>query len=284
MRIGFVGLGVMGTAMSKRLLSLGYELVVWNRTISKAKPLEELGAKVASSPVEVAEKSDYVHMAVADDHASRAVVRPILKVRDKRVVVVNHSTVTPMLSVELYEEAREKGHAYLEVPVLGSWTEAEKGELLAMVGGDREVYEEVLPVLRGLSKEVVYVGEIGKASAFKLAVNLMLFNIALSLSESIALVESWGVDSQLLLDFMRKTWLKPVADRYGERLRAEEYPLRFRLVLASKDLLYAVRAGHYKGQDIPLTSSSAQTYLAAARAGFGDKDYSRIYHYLKRKR
>ena len=285
-RVGFIGLGLMGSAMVKRLLSLGYEVVVWNRTISKAKPLEELGAAVASSPLDVAKKCDEVHLAVADDEASRAVSygpNGLLAAAREGLIIVNHSTVTPMLSLELYNAFKSKGADYLEAPVLGSWPEAEKGELQTMVGGDKEAYEKIAGVLEDLSKVVFYVGPIGSASVFKLAVNLMLFNVALSLSESIALVEAWGVSSDKLLEFMKKTWLKSAAERYGNRLRAEEFPVRFRLELAVKDLLYATAAGARKGQPMPLTATSTQVYLTAAASGLADKDYSRVYHFIKRR-
>lgn len=277
---------MMGSAMTRRLLSLGYDVTVWNRTASKAGPLRKLGAVVAESPLDVAKECDEVHVMVADDDACRAISygpKGLLAGARRGLVIVNHSTVTPMLSVELYEAFKERGAAYVEAPVMGSWPEAEKGELRMMVGGDESVYEKVAAVLRDLSGDVFYVGPVGTASALKLAMNLMTLNVVLSLSEAISLCEAWGTDSDKLLEFMGRTWMKVIAERYGDRLRAEKFIVRFKLALAAKDLLYSVAAAARKGQPLPLTAASAQVYLESAASGFADEDYSRVFHFVRKR-
>ena len=284
--VGFIGLGLMGSAMARRLLSLGYSVVVWNRTASKADPLKELGATVAVSPRDVARMCNEVHVVVADDDACRAVsygAEGLLAGAREGLVVVNHSTVTPMLSIELYRAFGEKGAAYIEAPVMGSWPEAEKGELRTMVGGDERAYNKVATVLHDLSSDVFYVGPVGTASALKLAMNLLTLNVVLSLAEAISLCEAWGIDPDKLLEFMGRTWMKAIAERYGDRLRAEKFIVRFKLSLAAKDLLYSVAAAAHKGQPLPLTAASAQVYLESAASGFADKDYSRVFHFIRKR-
>ncbi|OYT61316.1 MAG: hypothetical protein B6U69_03805 [Thermofilum sp. ex4484_15] len=286
MKVGIVGTGLMGSGLAKRLAKVGYEVHVWNRTKEKALKLTDFGVKVEDTLRDLVNEVSTIHIFVSDDEAVREVVYGkggILEAISPGKLVINHSTVTPLLNVELYNTFKSKGVDFLECPVLGSWPEAEEGKLDSLVGGEPKTFEKYEELLRSFSRIVFYVGEVGKASALKLATNLMLFNIALSLSEALSLAEVWGVEPNKVLDYFSRTWLKAVAERYGRRLLREEQIVRFRLILAAKDLSYATSSARIKGQPMPLTSTSAQVYLEAAANGFSEEDYSRIYYFIRRR-
>ena len=274
----------MGSALAKRLVSVGYNVFAWNRTKSKAKRLEEFGVKVSETLGELVKNVEIVHIFVSDDEAVKAVFfskNTILdNVHENTRLVINHSTVTPQVNVELYKSLKKRDVDFLEAPYMGSWPEAEKGESHIFIGGDENVFERYKDHLSKLGSVLYYVGKVGTASAMKLATNLMLFNIALSLSESIKLVEQYGIKPDTLLNYFRMTWLKNVANRYGKRILDVKYPTRFRLALAAKDLTYAVKAAIDKGKVLPLTIASMLTYKSASQHGLGDKDYTKIYWWI----
>lgn len=281
MRVGIVGTGVMGSALARRLSYLGFDVYVWNRTLSKAKMLEKYGVSVASNIKELVERVEIIHIFVSDDEAVKSVFFSKDAIYDningKIKLVLNHSTVTPQVNIELFEALREKNVDFLEAPVMGSWPEAEKGRLHIFIGGDKELFERYRDYLSKIGEVLFYTGKVGTASIMKLASNMMLFNIALSLSESIKLVEEYGVEPENLLEYFKKTWLKTVSERYGRRILDENYPTRFKLSLAAKDLTYAVQSAIAKRKALPLTTASMNTYLLASEQGLGERDYAKVY-------
>ncbi|RLE59479.1 MAG: hypothetical protein DRJ35_05670 [Thermoprotei archaeon] len=284
MKIGFIGTGMMGYPMAKRLLEHGFKIIVWNRTTSKAVGLTEFGAELAESPYEVAAQADIIHLMVADDNASRQVLLGEKGVYDgisPGKIIVNHSTVTPMHTREMSSLFDKKAVEYLAIPVMGGPRDAERGNLLSLAGGRREVIDRINEVLMSFSREVVYIGKPEEASAVKLAINSLFFMSAAALSESISLVESWGVSPSKLFEVANRLWLKSLIEKYGERLLAEEFPTSFRLVLAAKDIMYAVKSGYEKNQPLFLNSTLAQMFLKAASEGFAEEDYSRIFKYIR---
>lgn len=272
---------MMGYPIAERLLAAGYPVVVWNRTRERALPLAGKGAVVAESLAELAEKSELVLIAVADDEASMSVLERLTSA-GKSLDVVNHSTVTPMHAQRAYELCRERGCRYLTLTVMGGPTEAERGELVGMAGGDREVLDRWIEVIGKYVKEVVYVGSAEAAATLKLAINSIYFSSAVAVAEALLLAEKWGVGYEKFREVADKLWIKVLLDRYAGRLLSEKQPLRFRMRLAAKDMLYAALAGFDKGQPLPHTTALALIFLeAAAIGGFGDEDYTRVYRFLR---
>jgi len=173
-RIGFAGLGLMGGRMARSILSHGHDLAVWNRTPEKCGPLAAEGARVARTPRELAEASDIVVCCVSDPGAVGRVVfaedgiRPAAR---PGFFYVECSTVSPGLVRRVGEALSARGAEVLEAPVTGSRLGAEKGTLLFMTGGKREVHEELLPVLMAFGSKAIYCGELGRASVVKLVGN-----------------------------------------------------------------------------------------------------------------
>ncbi len=273
---------MMGYPIARRLLAAGYPIAVWNRTRERAQPLAREGAAVAGSLAELVEMSELVLIAVADDEASSSVLERLTSVK-KGLDVVNHSTVTPMHARWAHGLCRERGCRYLTLTVMGGPTEAEKGELLGMAGGDREVLDRWSEAIGRYVREVVYVGTAEAAAALKLAVNSLYFSSMVAVAEALLLAEKWGVGYEKFREVADKLWIKVLLDRYAGRLLSEKQPVRFKMRLAAKDMLYAVLAGYSKEQPLPHTTAIALTLLEAATiGGFGDEDYTRVYRFLRR--
>jgi 3-hydroxyisobutyrate dehydrogenase len=280
MRIGFIGTGQMGFPMARHLAGTGNEITVWNRTIEKAKPLANYGARIAGSIKELAENSDVIFIMVADDEASRSVLKEVFS-HGKPQIIVNHSTVSPIHTREAYENAIAVGTEYLAVPVMGNPTNVEKGDCLCIAGGSEKAFQRVSGLTGKYCKEHVYVGSPEKASAIKLALNSMYFMALESLAEALLLVKSWDVGENEFLEIASKLWLKVIVDRYAHRLLDESTPTSFQMKLATKDLFYAVLSGYHRGQPLPVTTRLAEIFLEASKLGrLGDKDYTRIYKFL----
>jgi 3-hydroxyisobutyrate dehydrogenase len=279
--IGVVGTGLMGYPIAKRLLAAGYPVVVWNRTRERALPLAREGAAVAESVAELAEKAELALVVVSDDEASASVLERLTSAK-RGLDVVNHSTVTPMHARWAYRLCGKRGCRYLTLTVMGGPTEAERGELVGMAGGDREVLDRWGEAIGRYVREVVYVGSAEAAAALKLAINSIYFSSMLSVAEALLLAEKWEVSYEKFREVADKLWIKVLLDRYAGRLLSEKQPLRFRMRLAAKDMLYAMLAGFSKGQPLPHITAMAQTFLEAATiGGLGEEDYTSVYRFLR---
>lgn len=273
--IGFAGLGSMGYAMASRLARDGYRLVVWNRSRGRAERFaREYGAEVAADLPDLARRSDVIHVMVSDDVAVASVVSGLCRGCSEGDAVIQQSTITPGMSSYLESLVRSMRATYVEAPVLGSVSEAAEGSLITYVGGPREAVD--YPTIRSLSRDVVYVGPVPRASALKLAVNSLFLTIAAALAESEALARGWGIDPELYRKVMSGTWMAPIVERYWERGHDRSFPTRFRLGLASKDLAYAAEALRTAGLPSPALSGASNTYSLCASEGFGEKDYSNV--------
>ena len=199
MKIGFVGLGIMGSAMATNLLKAGFKVTVWNRSPDKCSALVDLGAAVATSPRAAAESSDVVIAMMATPAAVQSV-----RDGDEGIMAglslgkgfIDMSTVDAQTSSESFRMAHEKGALFLEAPVAGSRKPAEDATLTIMVAGDPELYDSSLPILEKMGKKILFLGETGKAIRMKLANNLVMCGMLTALSEGIALAA--GSDWTLL--------------------------------------------------------------------------------------
>jgi len=283
-RVGIIGIGNMGRAVTELLIEKGFKIAVWNRTKDKIPNIE--GITPLSSPKEVADNSEVVIVFVSDDIASKSVLldkNGVFHTTNNKVIVVNGTTVTPMHSLQVSIEAKNMGIKYIELPVLGGPPLARKGELIGIIGGDLEIYKKVEEIVSQYTKTSVYAGEIPNASVLKLAMNSIFFGTLEVLAESMALVASWGIDVELLRKTGELTWTKALFDKYYDRILAEEHPVGFKVRLTAKDLLYAVLSGYYKNTPMPSISAAAQNFIYADNSGYGEEDYTRAARFLLRK-
>ncbi len=282
--IAFIGLGNMGYAMAIRLREQGFNLIVWNRSIEKAKKLErEAGVEVAKTPMEAASKADEIHVMVSDVSASASVFMGsdgVLKGLKQGTRVFEHSTLKPSYTSLLSKIVESRGGKLVEAPVIGGPRQAREGKLLVLVGGDPD--EANTASLKALG-DVVYIGPIPAATAAKLAFNILFLAVVGSMAESLSLVKAYGVEPREFYEkVVSKTWLKQAFERYLERGLNPDTPALFRLVLAAKDAAYAADALREKALASPVSSALASAFSEAAQQGLQDKDYTNLIYYRVR--
>ncbi|MEM4428616.1 MAG: NAD(P)-dependent oxidoreductase [Acidilobaceae archaeon] len=282
MRLAILGTGLMGNSASARLKDLGFHIVLWNRSIEKTEVIaRDLGVDIARSIVEAINSVDYALAFLADDSALLSVVSSIP--RADGLIFVNFSTVTPKASIMASEFLSTRGVCYVEAPILGGPRIVREGKAIILVSGPSHCVGSIEGILKALASDIIFISEdIGKASALKLAYNNMLITSIASLAESIVLAEAYGLSLDIVKNVFSKTVFKDLVERYFDRLISEEIPTGFKLSLAAKDMEYASRAAFDKGIPLPLASAVEQLYMLASKAGLGDKDYTRIYLFMKR--
>ncbi|MCW3978135.1 MAG: NAD(P)-dependent oxidoreductase [Candidatus Bathyarchaeota archaeon] len=196
-RIGFIGLGLMGSGMSMNLLKAGFPLTVWNRTKSKMKPLTDAGASGAGSPREVAEASDFVISIVTDSpDVEEVLLGPEGAIHGAKpgAIVIDMSTISPSVTRRVAEELGEKGVKMLDAPVSGGAIGARNGTLSIMVGGEEDVFEECLPVFEAMGRTVTHVGGNGMGQTVKLVNQILVGTTMLGVAEALMFAKKSGVD------------------------------------------------------------------------------------------
>jgi 3-hydroxyisobutyrate dehydrogenase len=201
-RIGFIGLGIMGGAMSMNLLRVGFPLTVWNRTAEKMRPLLEAGAKPAKSPKEVAKGSDIVIDMVTDSKDVEEVLigeEGVIQGARPGTMVVDMSTISPIVTREIAKKLGEKGIRMLDAPVSGGDIGARNATLSIMVGGDAEAYEECLPVFQAMGKTITYIGGHGDGQICKAVNQILVGANVLGVAEALMFASKAGVDLDKVL-------------------------------------------------------------------------------------
>jgi 3-hydroxyisobutyrate dehydrogenase-like beta-hydroxyacid dehydrogenase len=281
MKIGFVGLGIMGSAMAANLHKGGQDLIVWNRSPDRCEALRLAGVAVAASPRAVAEAADIVCAMMADPAAVASV-----RDGDDGIVAglcpgkgyIDLSTVDAGTSSVSAGLARGCGALFLEAPVAGSRKPAEDGTLTIMTAGDRELYDRALPLLGLMGKKIVYLGAVGNASRMKLANNLVMGGMLAALAEGMALAGQCGLDLAQLLDVLDSGALaNPMFRLKGPVMAADrEFPPAFPLRHMQKDLRLALRLAEEAGQPLYVTATVNELYKEALARGLGDSDFAAV--------
>jgi len=289
MRVGFIGLGAMGSRMAGRLLAAHHELVVYNRTEERTRPLEQLGAKVAATPRELAAAVDIVCSSVANDVALEQVMfgpdGALAGIRSG-TIVVELSTVNPRTSRRLHEAARSNGVSVLDAPVSGSTAQAEQGQLVIFVGGEEDVYQKCQPILAVLGSKTFYLGPSGAGATMKLCVNTLLGLGVQALAEAIALGVKAGLPRERFLQVLGETAVvSPSQKSKLENVRKDEYPAAFALRLMFKDFGLIVETAMELSVPMPATAAAVQVAAAEhARqlAAHTDEDFSAVVRAMER--
>ncbi len=266
MTVAVVGLGAMGSRIAGRLLDAGYDVVVWNRTAEKAKPLVERGASLAASPADAAARAEALITMVTDPAALDSVTRDLAG-----VTVIQMSTVGPAAVARLASTLPE----LLDAPVLGSIGEAASGALKIFVGGPELLVEKWTPLLSVLGQPM-HVGPVGAGSAAKLVANATLVGLIGLLGESLALGEGLGLPSDVVFDILATTALAQQAERRRAAVESGDYPPRFALSLARKDAELIVEAAADARVDLRLVPAARSWLAEAEAAGLGGADYSAV--------
>ncbi|CAN6719956.1 unnamed protein product [Malus baccata var. baccata] len=210
MEVGFLGLGIMGKAMSMNLLRHGFKVTVWNRTLSKSHELVEHGASVAETPAEVVRKCKYTIAMLSDPSAALSVVfgkDGILEQICAGKSYVDMSTVDADTSSKISEAIKERGGYFLEAPVSGSKKPAEDGQLVILAAGEKALYEEVIPAFNVMGKKSFYLGQVGNGAKMKLVVNMIMGSMMNAFSEGLVLAGRSGLEPSVLLDVLVSSYL-----------------------------------------------------------------------------
>jgi len=284
MRIGVAGLGLMGSGMATRLIRTGYRICVYNRDRSKAERFSG-NADRASTPAELADRCDFVIVAVTDFHAVQEVLlgdNGVVKSENRDLIVADASTISPSQSSQCARSLRSRGIEMLGMPVMGGPALAESGELVPMVSGNRESYDKVRTVIEQLGKPVFYIGPTdGAANAIKLALNLNIALVASAVSEGITLVRSSGIDPSLFLQVLNSTYFKTgLSEKKGPKMIDGDFQPTFHLKNMLKDLELAAATAQERKISLPQTILAQQIFRAANNSGFSEMDYTAICAFL----
>lgn len=278
-KLGWIGLGNMGTPMAKNLEKAGFSLRVFNRTAEKTKPFEETSATISSSVSELVADSDIIFTMLSNDEAIEATYYEIFLAESiEGKIFIDMSTISQQLSESIAKKVKEKGGSFLDAPVAGSTQPAINGALIIMVGGEASALEIARPYLEKLGKLIKHLGPNGKGIAAKLSVNYFLSILYLGLAETVLFAEKTGIERSDLLEIINESAAGSGATKVKTPLLiSEDYSPAFSLSLMTKDLLLAQQ----NGVDYPLTSSILETYSNAEKSGLGNLDVISIINYLK---
>jgi 3-hydroxyisobutyrate dehydrogenase-like beta-hydroxyacid dehydrogenase len=275
-RIGFIGLGLMGQPMSRRLLEAGYPMAVWNRTPEKAAPQLALGAQWANSPRAVAQASEIVITMVTDSAASEAVLcgkDGVLEGARPRLAVIDMSSIAPEVSRSIAERARAKGVPMLDAPVTGAPRAAAEGKLGVMAGGPRDVFESCRPIFDAFAAKVVYAGESGMGTTLKLVNNLILGITIHAAAEALVLATKAGLDPQAVIDITSVGGARTGAmETRGPRMVRRDFTSHFSANNMYKDLSTALELAEECGVSLPVGSATREILRAVRAQGKGDLD------------
>jgi glyoxylate/succinic semialdehyde reductase len=285
MKIGFIGLGIMGSRMAENLLKKGYDLTVYNRTREKAKSLIEKGASFAESPLAVGEKTDVVFTMLSNPDAVRKIAlgkNGFLSSLKNGSLWIDSSTVNPSFSKEMARKTEEIGTRFLDAPVAGTLGPAERGELVFFVGGNKKDFDEIKPVLEVMGKKINYAGKNGMGTSMKMVINLMLGNAMASFAEALTLGESLGISKEDLFNtLIGGPVTAPFLAGKKEKIQNKNFTTEFPLELMQKDLYLVAQTAFENKIALPVTNSSKEVYGLAVKNGLGEKDFSAIYEFLK---
>jgi 3-hydroxyisobutyrate dehydrogenase len=284
-RVAFLGLGIMGSGMARRILGAGFPLTVYNRSPEKAAPLAQAGARIASSPRDAAAEADFVVCMVADDNASRSMWlggNGALAGAKRGAVLIDSSTVTPSWIKELAEAAKLRGCELIDAPVTGSKNQAAAGELNFIVGGSAEALEKARPVLAVMSRSITHVGPSGSGALLKLINNFLCGVQAASYAEAMVLIEKSGLDRAKALEvLLGGAPGSGLGKTVTPRMTSQDYTPNFLLKLMVKDLNYSLKEAESHGANLAMVSKALEIFDRALANGCGDKDFSSVIEPLR---
>jgi 3-hydroxyisobutyrate dehydrogenase-like beta-hydroxyacid dehydrogenase len=284
--LGFVGLGVMGSEMVSRLLDKGHRVTGYNRTRDKAKRLLDRGMKWADSPRAVCAAVDVTFSMVTNEKALAAIMDGpdgILSAVAPGKSLIDMSTVSPDYSRSVAARAREKGADMIDAPVSGSVITLQEGKLSVMVGGRRETFERLKPILDDIGPKVTYVGDNGLALSMKIATNLSLAVQMMAFCEGVLLAEKSGIARNVAVDVLSNSAVaSPMIKYRGPFVLSMPAEAWFDVNMMQKDLLLALEMG--RALDVPLpTTAVSNEFLTAARGmGFAKQDFAVVFEVLAR--
>jgi len=292
MKVGIAGLGLMGAAIAQRLIEVGHQVTVWNRSSAKTKTLAEAGATVAATPAELASAVEVVITILTDASAIESVYGGpagllAADIRGKRFIEM--STVRPATQIALAEKVRAAGGAFVECPVGGSTAPARQGQLIGLLGAEPEDAARARPLLDQLCRRIEHCGPVGAGATMKLAINLPLLISWQAFGEAFALCRDLDIEPQRLLsvftDISATTNALKARSSMVAAMMAHSDPgaTTFTLDSACKDLRTMAAEGNGRGIELPLTTQALVCFEEAGRSGVASSDASALAVYWSRR-
>ncbi len=282
MKAGFIGLGNLGKAMAKRLISEGVDLILWNRTIEKAK---DLGCSLADTPAELVSKTDVVILNLKDSNAVKEVLTQgdgIVYGECQGKIIIDTTTNHFEEVFSFYNILQEKQASYLEAPVLGSVIPASQGLLTILVSGDENSFVKAKPILEKVGKNIFYLKKRGIATKMKLINNLVLGSFMATIAEAIAFAEDAGLEKQKAIEILScGAGNSMVLNAKKQKLIEEDFSVHFSNALIYKDLDYLQDLAKNLKRPLFTASIVKELYAIAIAKGFESEDFSGIYRVFK---
>lgn len=284
--IGFIGLGIMGKPMSKNLIKAGYKLIVLDKNEHAVSEVVACGAQSATSAKEVAEKSDIIITMLPNSPQVKEVIlgeNGVIDGARKGTVVIDMSSIAPLVSREIAEMLAEKGIDMLDAPVSGGEPKAIEGTLSVMVGGEKAIFEKCFDVMKAMAGSVVLTGSIGAGNITKLANQIVVaLNIA-AVSEALVLASKAGVEPDLVFQAIRGGLAgSTVLDAKAPLMMDRKFNPGFRINLHIKDLSNVLDTSHELGVPLPLTASVMEMMQAVKADGEGNSDHCSLVKYYEK--
>ena len=280
MKIAFLGLGIMGSRMSARLIQAGHDVTVWNRTPGKGAALKKLGAKEAASPKEAAAGAEVAITMLANPASVEAVAlgeEALIAGLKPGSVYVDMTTVSPATSRRLGEAAARRGVGFLDAPVTGSKPAAASGELVLMVGGDAAPLERVRPVLQPMSKKIIHMGPVGAGSLMKLVNNLSMAGAMAAFFEGFVLGKRGGLPEEAMMEVLMSGALaSPLLRLKGDAILKRNFEPLFSLKHMAKDVHLAVEESERERLEAPIMRLLDERFNAAQEQGLSEEDYAAL--------
>jgi len=281
MRVGFIGLGLMGTPISLNLLKAGFELSVWNRTSAKTQPLVAAGAVRAESIGQLTRSSDVVITMVTDAAASESVIcgkDGVLDHARPGLILVDMASIAPEMSRSIAERAQQRSVRMLDAPVTGNPKAAEAGKLGVMIGGDKETVDQVRPLLEKVAAVIVHAGPSGAGSTLKLINNIILAVAIEAVAEALAFARKAGIDPDCVRQITSVGGARTGAmETRGSRMIAHDFSPHFSTNNMHKDLSTALRLADSLGAAAPTAAAALEVLRAAKAQGKGNMDSAVVY-------
>lgn len=281
MKLGFLGLGIMGSGMAANLLKAGFSVTVWNRNAAKCQPLVDAGATQAATPADVAAASDITFAMLADPAAALEVALGpfgVVEGMGPGKGYVDMSTVDVPTTVSIAAAVNEAGGKFLEAPVSGTKKPAIDGTLIILAGGDHELYEQALPALEKMGKKVVFLGETGNGARMKLVVNMVMGGMMAIFCEGVALSDRCGLQKTDLFDVLAAGALaNPMFQIKGNMIANGDYATSFPLKHMQKDLRLALALGDELSQPLASAAAANSAFIRARQQGWADEDFVALF-------
>ena len=281
MNIGIIGNGLMGSAIAHRLLERGFRIYLYNRTRERSNVLVKKGAIRLEHPSMIGKECNFVIISVTDGQAVKEILfgdNGLVNCNNKRLIVVDTSTVLPEDSIYCAGLMKKKGYAIIQAPIMGGPDATKKGDVITIISGNKEISEKCRKILTNFSKKIYYVGiQDGVANYIKLGLNLNIALIAISLSESIVFVKKSKTDPTIFLEILNSTYFKTgLSEIKGPKMIKNNFEPKFFLKNMLKDVQILNECAKHNGASLSFSSLAEQYYRIAANRGYSELDYTAI--------